>query len=131
MAGRAKQKAPPTPDIPILEWVSAGAGGLMALALLALVLIDARKEHEPPILKIAALETVRTAGGWRVMFEVRNEGGETAAGVHVTGALADGETANAVLDVVPGGSAAEGGLFFKSDPRAGRLALRAEGFVEP
>ncbi|WP_369058017.1 hypothetical protein ABOZ73_10005 [Caulobacter sp. 73W] len=131
MARRAKPKAPPTPDIPILEWVSSGIGGLMALALLALVLIDARKEHEPPILRISALETVQTPGGWRVMFEVRNEGGETAAGVHVTGALVDGETAKAVLDVVPGGSTAEGGLFFEGDPRAGRVALRAEGFVKP
>lgn len=131
MAARGKPKAPPTPDIPILEWISAALGGLMAIGLLALVLIDARKEHEPPVLRVSALETARTPDGWRVMFEVRNEGGETAAGVHVTGALADGETAKAVLDVVPGGSTAEGGLFFEGDPRAGRLALRAEGFVEP
>lgn len=131
MAGRAKPKPQPTSEIPVLEWISAALGGLTALVLLALVLIDARKEHKPPVLRVAVIETAQTPAGWRVLFEVRNEGGETAAGVRVTGALAGGETAHAVLDVVPGGSTAEGGLFFSSDPRAGQMALRAEGFVEP
>ncbi|WP_269715105.1 hypothetical protein [Caulobacter sp. NIBR2454] len=132
MARRTTKKAPPaTQRVPVLEWMAAVLGGLMALLLLALVLIDARRQHEPPVLVVEAREIASTAGGWRVLFEVRNEGGETAAQVQVIGALASGEEAHAVIDDVPGRSSAEGGLFFSEDPRAGRLALRAEGFIEP
>ncbi|MET0337906.1 MAG: hypothetical protein ABW063_09095, partial [Caulobacter sp.] len=134
MAKRPVKKTPQkqaAPAIPLLEWIIAGLGGLLALALLTLVLTDARKQHEPPILLVEAREISRTAGGWRVMFEIRNEGGLTASQVQVSGALANGERSRVVIDDVPGRSSAEGGLFFEGDPRAGRLALRAEGFVEP
>lgn len=132
MAARARKKAPPTSArVPVLEWAAAVLGGLMAITLLALVLIDARRQHEPPVLVVEPLEVAQTTGGWRVLFEVRNEGGETAGQVQVVGALANGEEAHAVIDDVPGRSSAKGGLFFKGDPRAGRMNLRAEGFVEP
>lgn len=42
-----------------------------------------------------------------------------------------GETSEAVLDHVPGRSVRHGGLFFRNDPRAYRLELRAAGYQEP
>lgn len=74
-------------------------------------------------------------GGYVAEIELANTGGRPAAEVVVEGmlTLADGspETSYVTFDYIADRSKRSGGLFFKGDPRAGELALRAKGFVEP
>ena len=67
--------------------------------------------------------------GWVVEFEARNLSPVTAAQVTIEGRLADGETATATIDYVPGRSARRGGLFFSREPRGAEL--RALGYQDP
>lgn len=116
-----------------------GAAALSALLVLAVVgylLYDAvARPRTPPAVTVQA-DTVLKAGGlWLVRFRAENSGHSTAAGVKVEGELREGgqtvETSEAMLDYVPGESVRRGGLFFRADPRAYRLELRALGYQEP
>ena len=59
----------------------------------------------------------------------------TAAAVQIEGELLDGErviaTSQVTLDYVPGNSERRGGLFFREDPEAHGLKVRALGYAEP
>lgn len=118
------------------EWVAAAASALLVLAVVGYLLYDAvARPRTPPAITVQA-DTVLKAGGlWLVRFQARNAGHETAAAVKVEGELMEGdravEASEAMLDYVPGESVRRGGLFFRADPRAYRLELRAHGYQEP
>ena len=118
------------------EWVAAVVSTLLVLCVVGYLLYDAvARPRTPPAITLQA-DTVLKAGGlWLVRFRAENHGHETAAGVAVEGALMEGERAvessQATLDYVPGESVRHGGLFFRADPRAYRLELRAHGYQEP
>jgi uncharacterized protein (TIGR02588 family) len=75
------------------------------------------------------------AQGFLVHYQAHNRGGETLADLQVKATLrrTDGsqEEREAHLDYVPPHSSRNGGLFFESDPRQGRLTLAPGGFQVP
>lgn len=129
--GRPK-KAPATP---LLEWIAAGVGAALILAVVALLGWEvAAGDDRPPTFGMQSRGATPVEGGFILEIEVENLGDRPAAQVEVEGELssADGkETAGVTFDYVPGHSTRTGGLFFKSDPKAGSLELTAKGFADP
>ena len=118
------------------EWVTALVSGLLLLGILGVLLYDAlARAHTPPDIVVRPDSSTRGAAGFRVHFTARNLGHETAAAVHVSGEILEGEapieSAEAVLDYVPGNGKRSGQLVFTRDPRAHRLDLRARGHAGP
>ncbi len=122
--------------IPWLEWLASGIGFLLVLGVFGIIGWQALSDAtSPPEITVETTGVAPAAGGYRVTFRARNDGGAAAAQVRIDGALSGesrpSETSSVVLDYIPGHSAREGGLFFSQDPRAGDLALRASGFAKP
>ncbi|HEV3050771.1 MAG TPA: TIGR02588 family protein [Longimicrobium sp.] len=118
------------------EWVAAAVSTVLVLAVVGYLLYDGvARPQTPPSVRVRADTVLQADGLWLVRFRATNHGHLTAAGVKVEGELmrADSsvETSEAVLDYVPGRSVRHGGLFFRHDPRAYRLELRALGYQEP
>ncbi len=118
------------------EWMAAAVSTLLVLGVVGYLLYDAvGRPRTPPAVTVRADTVVKAGGVWLVRFRAENHGHETAAAVKVYGELKEGgqavEASEAVLDYVPGGSVRRGGLFFRADPRAYRLELRALGYQEP
>ena len=121
---------------PLVEWI-AGALGLV-LVILTLGVIGREAlfgDRSPPSVTVEARAVQAVQGGWLAQIEVVNGGGSPAAAVAVEGELTlpgrPPETAEATFDYVPDHSRRQGGLFFRQDPRSGRLTLRAKGYTEP
>lgn len=122
---------------PALEWITAGIGLLLVLALLGTLLdaaIDRHGEHMPIL--SATVDRIADAGDHHVVtVTVTNRSGVTAATVEVEGVLAGGtgaeEASSATIDYVPGRGEAQAGLLFRDDPRRARLELRITGFDTP
>ncbi|HYR10324.1 MAG TPA: TIGR02588 family protein [Longimicrobium sp.] len=118
------------------EWVAAAVSTALVLGVVGYLLYDAvARPRTPPSLRVSADTVLQVDGLWLVEFRATNAGHETAAAVKIEGELmqADSsvESSEAVLDYVPGRSVRHGGLFFRHDPRAYRLELRAHGYQEP
>lgn len=118
------------------EWVAAAASTVLVLAVVGYLLYDAAaRPRTPPSIQVAADTVLQADGLWLVEFRATNHGHETAAAVKIEGELTRAassvETSEAVLDYVPGRSVRHGGLFFRNDPRAYRLELRALGYQKP
>ena len=131
-----KPTAKKSPSTPLVEWLAAGVGLFLVVATIVLIASEAfMADPSPPQVEVRALEIRNSGPGFLVMVEARNVGGSPAAGVLVEGELKPGngeaETAEASFDFIPDHSSRRGGLFFKTDPRLGRLELRAKGYSEP
>ena len=118
------------------EWVAAAIGFVLLLGAIGyLVYVAVTTPAGPPAIAFEQGPVMRSGSGYVVDITVRNEGASTAAGVEIEGALLrDGtavETSTTTLDYLPRFSEREFGLFFSSDPRDGRLELRALGYSEP
>jgi uncharacterized protein (TIGR02588 family) len=123
------------PAISVWEWVAAAVAAVTIFSAIGTLLIVGRRERTPPILSVR-VEGIEPAGLlFRVRFAVRNDGGSTAAEVVVRGDLQTGgrpaESGEVTFDYVPDGSERRGALLFTSDPRGGRVAVRALGYREP
>lgn len=132
----AKPTGKTPPPTPLVEWLAAAVGLILVVATLVLIASEAfMADPSPPQVEVRAVEVRSSGAGFLVMVEARNVGGSPAAGVLVEGELerpdAPPETAEANFDFIPDHSARRGGLFFETDPRLGRLALRAKGYAEP
>lgn len=121
---------------PRSEWIVAGIGFVIVLAVLGVLTYEAALGGESPpsiVNQVVAVKPV--SEGYLVQVEVRNRGGETTAGLVLEGTLTEGEreveTSEATLDYVPGRSTREAGLFFTENPQRYRLELRALGYQEP
>ena len=129
-------KQPRHDPVPMLEWIAAGLGALVVLAMLAIIGSSAAK-HDPrelPQLQVQARQIAAAGGGYGVRFTVRNDARRTAKQVEIEGELGIGdtaETASATLDYVPGRSEREGALVFAEDPRGRPLELKVTGFELP
>lgn len=122
---------------PVLEWIAAGLG-LVAILFVAVVIGREALSGEAtqlPVLEVHAKRVLPNAAGFVVEFQVVNRASGTAAAVEIEGTLGPEaspvETSSATLDYVAGNASAEGGLFFKHDPRGAKLELRALGFQTP
>lgn len=124
-------------ETPLLEWISAGVGLLVTLAILGFIGWQAWSDAGagPPAIIVRAEGSQPAGGGWVVEFVAENLSPTTAAAVEVEGVLRQGgrilATSRATLDHVPGLSERTGGLFFEQDPRAHELGLRALGYATP
>ena len=122
---------------PILEWICAAAGGLLAAATLAVIAlqIPGSDQEAVPDVQVKVSGVAPAASGHLVRIEVSNPGKSTAAGVEVEGRLEQGgeavETSRVTFDYVPRGSIARGGLWFARDPAGYALTVRAVGYQEP
>ncbi len=119
-----------------LEAIAAVFGAAVALGTLGLIVWDGWKASgAPPFIEVKALEVHEQAGGFVLEILASNRGGEAAAQVLVEGELHDAarvvETSEATFDYVPRQSERLGGLFFKADPRAHEVRLRALGYADP
>ena len=131
-----KAEASQPPSTPLLEWIAAGVGLALVLAVMALLIAESLiGDHSPPEIVARQVATSWTAAGYLVEIEVSNSGGTTAGQVAIEGELvapgAQAETAEAVFDYVPAHSTRKGGLYFKDDPRTGQLTLTAKGYIDP
>lgn len=72
---------------------------------------------------------------FRVDISLDNTGPNTAAAVRVVGEIisptGEVEEAEVTFDYAPAESQTNGALYFRSDPRAGRLVVFPSGFTEP
>lgn len=131
------QELPSGPvQIPPLEWVAAGVGLLLLLGAVGYQVVEGlTNDGTPPAIAIQQAQVHKVQGGYLVEIEVRNSGGQTAAGLEVEGELevprSKPETSTTTFDYVPRGSSSRGGLFFQSNPDKGTLTLRAKGYQEP
>ena len=116
-------KKKPAPVRPVLQWAVAALGGLITLAVVAVVLWEAMQPSRPPALSARIVAVERTASGHVAEVEVRNDGLDTAAAVDIEGALGD-QTATATLDYVPGRGHATAYLRFDADPRAAAVSVK-------
>lgn len=119
-------------EISNVEWAVAIVGAALVLATLAVIALGVTNGNKSPpeiMVKITSVEILRS--GYVVLFRAENRGGTTAADVTIEGRLEAGEAATTRIDYLPPGSARGGGLFFKSDPRRGRLELVARGYQDP
>lgn len=133
-----KEENEDRPRVPVsgAEWAVAAVGLLLVLAVVAQLVREAvRSPQRPPDVTVVVDTVSRGAGGWRVGFEARNAGDETAAELTVEGTLVtpDGRTLvrEARVDYLPARSTRGGGMFFPVDPRAGTLRLEATGYQDP
>jgi len=122
---------------PILEWISAAIGLVLTLAMFGFIGWQAWTStgEELPAIEVRVQRIVPAAGGWVVEIAAVNLSPATAAAVQIEGELKDGErvlaTSQATLDYVPGNSEKRGGLFFREDPQAHGLEVRALGYARP
>ena len=136
MTEARNRKSPPA-DIPALEWIAAGIGLLLTLAILGVMAWQAIAggTEPPPAVEVRIAQVVAVRSGYAVEIELSNHSPATAAGVEVQGdLLADGrvvESSRMTIDYVPGFSTRRAGLYFRADPRAHALDVRALGYSAP
>ncbi|MBW3551467.1 MAG: hypothetical protein KY442_11890 [Proteobacteria bacterium] len=122
---------------PMLEWVSAGTGLGLSLAMLGFLGWKAigASGDEPPVVTIDTGAITRVGRGYVVEIIATNETTRTAAGVEVEGRITrEGRslaTSTVTFDYVPGRSSRNGGMFFEQDPGAGVFEARALGYSDP
>lgn len=122
---------------PMLEWVAAGIGLALIIALVFVIGREAlrERESEPPSIEIKLGAIRQSASGYMVAFEAINRANGTAAALTVEGTMARGEKiierSQATMDYVPGHGRAGGALLFSHDPRRYALSARATGFQDP
>jgi uncharacterized protein (TIGR02588 family) len=122
---------------PLLEWIAAGTGLLLALAIFVIIGREAinGETDAPASIGVRAEAISQVPSGFVVEIVARNDSGATAASVAIEGVLKSGETevetSALTLDYVPGHAERKGGLFFTRDPREYKLEVRALGYQRP
>lgn len=131
-----QQRSAERAGTPLLEWIVGAISGILVLAILAFVFAEGLvREDRPPDLQVRMDSVIAATDGYLLLFTVRNDGGETAAQVRVSGALRQGdvtiEESDAMLDYVPIAALRHGALQFQHNPEDVEVALRVTGFSEP
>lgn len=123
-------------DIPVLEWIIAFVGLALVVGTVSFMVYQAIKgDSSPPDISLHVESISPIGNGYVVRIRAMNNGGSTAAGLTVEGALRHAfetvETSGATISYVPPHSQRIGGLFFTKDPRQFELHLRAKGYEAP
>ena len=119
-------------ETPLLEWLTGGLGAVVFCVMLGmLIATGVNGADAPPDVRISVERVSPVRGGYVVEFEAENAGDATAADVEITAELSSGESASLHFDYLAPHSSRRGGVFFRSDPRASDLSLRAEGYSDP
>jgi uncharacterized protein (TIGR02588 family) len=121
---------------PVLEWIAAAIGLALLLFVFGVIAREALigSPDQAPAIEVTVRRVMPAGAGFVVEFEAVNRSGATAAAVAIEGVLGEGpgaETSSATLDYVAGEARAQGGLFFRRDPRGERLVVRALGYQAP
>jgi uncharacterized protein (TIGR02588 family) len=120
---------------PLLEWLVGGLGAVIFFGMLAVLIASGLSAGEdPPAIRVQVERVSAAEAGYVLEFSARNESDITAADIAVIAELRSGdyvEEREAHFDYLPPRSERRGGFFFETDPRAGALELRAEGYNEP
>lgn len=122
--------------VSVWEWAVAALGFLVVAGTIGFMLYRAvAGGHAPPRIVLRVESVVPLGEGFLVTVTAANEGDEPVADLAIEGRLAGAEgmneTSTATFSYVPGGSQAEGGLYFSADPRVGQLVLRPLGYERP
>jgi uncharacterized protein (TIGR02588 family) len=122
--------------VPTWEWVVAGIGLLMLLALVGFTTYRIFTDRNAPPTFTTEVETIVPSGdSYLVTFHVTNVGDQTAAAVNVEGRLLEGEKeverSVATLTYAPAHSTRTATLIFMKDPRLHGLEIRPVGFEKP
>lgn len=123
-------------EAPLAEWLVALLGLGLALGSIGFLLFQALIiTPGPPDISLEASEPIATQYGYLLPVTVRNDGGETVAGLSIEARLEQGgealETSQTSLDYVPAHSTQQAGFFFAEDPRDFELVLHIGGYQEP
>ena len=126
----------PNQDTPWAEWTAAALGFLLLVGTLGFLGYKELTETSSPPDVTVHVETIQPArNGYLVTIRAVNHGGQTAAGLMVSGTLRDGaravETSHTRFQYVPAESERKGGLYFSQDPKTFEFSLRAEGYERP
>lgn len=124
----AQERARRQPD-PWWQWLVAAVGALLVLGTTGYLAYRGMNAPEgPPSVRLDVRHIAPVAGGYVVVVEARNVGGETAAQLEVRGELWRGtqllDEHEFMLDYLPPDSSRRAGLFFTHDPRAPGVELR-------
>lgn len=120
-----------------VEWIVAGASGLLILFVIAYLSYDAvARPSTPPDVVVTVDSTARLTRNFVAYFSARNGGSATAAAVRLTAELRAPndsvlERSTVVVNFIPAASTQRGGFYFSRDPRGLRVAARAEGYTRP
>jgi uncharacterized protein (TIGR02588 family) len=131
------RKQDTAPREPLLEWIAAGIGLILTLAILVVIGREAvsGETETAAAIHVEATSVAQVPSGFVVEIVARNASGATAAAVEIEGVLKSGETevetSGLTLDYVPGNAKRKGGLFFSKDPRNHKLEVRALGYQRP
>jgi uncharacterized protein (TIGR02588 family) len=119
-----------------LEWVTGILSAILVLGIVGWIAGQAILDRDtPPEFRSTIHSTQAVAGGFRIEFELFNDGSTTAAAVEVRGEMLSDdaalETAQVTFDYVPGKSSARGALLFAEDPAGREIRIRAVGYTDP
>ena len=123
--------------IPPLAILTGAIGFVLTAGLIGFIGWEAlhRTQAEAPKVTVEQGQVFRAPGGFVVEIEARNTTAHTAAAVEVEATLttpgAKPIVSSVTLDYVPGHSTRKGGVFLPTDPRSGKLELRALGYAKP
>ena len=119
----------------LLEWTVFGVSCALIVTVAGLLVHEQLTASDTPAsIVVTAGDPVRTASGFAVPVDVRNNGDTTAEEVRIQGTLAgaDGsERGEAVIDMVPYHSHRRAWISFAGNPAAGRLEVRVIGYRDP
>lgn len=121
---------------PALEWVLGGLGGALLLTCIGfLIWHGVQGAYVPGEITIKVARTSSLGNQYLVEFEIHNAGTQTLAALNVTARVLDGEkeleTAQTVIDYLPGRTNRKGGFYFRTDPRQHHLEIDPGGYQTP
>lgn len=124
-----------TSAIPLAEWIASGIGLLLVGVTVGYMAYSAvTQDDSPPDVQVEVMSIVPLRQGYLARFRATNHGSQPANDVHIIGSHGQGEQeeeSEAVVDFLPAGSEADGGLFFSRQPAKEELRVRASGYQEP
>ncbi len=119
-----------------VEWLTGLVSAALIAAMLGWIAWEAfTRTATPPDLSVTVVATERTAGGYRVAFDIYNTATTTAAAVTVAGRLMEGERVieenQVIFDYVAAESKSTGAILFRNDPAGRRLDVHPAGYTDP
>lgn len=119
-----------------MEWILGAIGAVLFISAVGFLIVEGIRGPDRPgevVLRIE--EILETENTHLVRYSAYNSGSKTLADLHLSARLFDGtseiDSAQAVLDFLPGNSTRRGGFYLREDPERYRLELRVEGYQEP
>lgn len=119
------------------EWITFIVASLILAMIVGLVGYTwYHEDSQPPVIAVSNKDKIRQSNGqYYVLFEVVNNGGETAESVQITAELkVDGkvvETGEQQIDFLSSGEQEEGAFVFTKNPRQGELTIRVASYKLP